>query len=136
MNNRTKTVLDKINDEFYRPRGLYALVLTWNPDDGAIHETLNINNNILSRTSNGTGSSKSSLAKKLSMSSGMTSGNFEFPETAPLIFLALDDIAKIDEKGQEKTKKMAFVADYLDRRARASYVRSPYSLRGLVMDLE
>ncbi|KAF8850677.1 hypothetical protein BDZ45DRAFT_769445 [Acephala macrosclerotiorum] len=105
--------LDKINDEFYRPRGLYTFILAWNPEDGAIHQTLDIIN-ILSRASNGAGASKSSLAKKLATGSGSTPGTFEFPETAPLVFPVLDDIMTMDEKGREKTK-ITFFADYLDR---------------------
>ncbi|KAK8902849.1 hypothetical protein QC760_008351 [Botrytis cinerea] len=32
---RTNSFLDAMNNQFFRPRGLYALVLTWNPDDGS-----------------------------------------------------------------------------------------------------
>ena len=64
---------------------------------------------------------------KLKSSSGNPFGAYEFPETAPLVYPALDYMILKDE---EKTKgfryKMkrskAFIDDYMDRRAQARFV--------------
>jgi hypothetical protein len=63
----------------------------------------------------------------LRKSNGKTYGEFQWPETAPLIYPALDDLAvTTDETMQVKKsslqKKRRFVEDYMDRRAQAKFV--------------
>jgi hypothetical protein len=67
---------------------------------------------------------------KFHTSNGNTYGDFEFPEAAPLIFPAIDEMA-VQEGGEAVTKRAKlkkaseFTSDYLDRRARAAYVSDP-----------
>lgn len=66
-------------------------------------------------------------ADKLKSSNGKPFGAYEFPETAPLVYPALDYLAlKDDEKSQGKRYKLkrsrAFLEDYMDRRAQARFV--------------
>ena len=69
--------------------------------------------------------------KKFSNSSGKTYADMEFPEVAPLIYPALDNLA--EQQGEEAVrkrdklkKKAKFVDDYWDRRAQARYVSVPF----------
>lgn len=60
-------------------------------------------------------------------SNGNTYGEIAFPEVAPLIFPALDDLAsQTGEDSQRKREKIkrakGFADDYMDRRAVAKYV--------------
>lgn len=123
---RTNAFLDKMNDEFYRPRGLYCLVMTWSPESSETSSTFDLTSTI-SAKSKSSPSGPSNFVKKFSNSSGKTYADMEFPEVAPLIFPALDNLA--DQQGEDavrkrdKLKKKAnFVDDYWDKRAQAKYV--------------
>ncbi|RFU28762.1 hypothetical protein B7463_g7589, partial [Scytalidium lignicola] len=124
---RTNSFLDRMNNEFFRPRGLYCLIMTYKPESSSRHEVVDISKTII--TYSGTGPSESkfkSTMKNLRISSGKTYGEFEMPEAAPLIFPALDEAAtKSGAEGQKMRDKLKsgqkFVADYMDRRAQASY---------------
>ncbi|KAK6596585.1 hypothetical protein H4I96_09237 [Botrytis cinerea] len=122
---RTNSFLDAMNNQFFRPRGLYALVLTWNPDDGSHTSMVDMTSTISKSIDPQTGESKT--RNKFHTSSGNTYGDFEFPEAAPLVFPALDATlantgSEEEEKLKEKLKRKGnFVSDYMDRRARAQY---------------
>jgi hypothetical protein len=68
--------------------------------------------------------------RNIRLSSGTTYGELQMPESAPLIFPALEQ--KIAMEGDENVKKENalkrtgnFINDYMDRRAQAAYVRLP-----------
>lgn len=119
---RTNNFLQKINAEFFQPRGLYCLVMTWNPESSHRSQSVNITDTIASRSATG----DSSITSKFRSSDGRTA-ECDFPEVAPLVFPVLDQVAAqtSTDGGQMKKKvqsTMAFVADYWDRRATAEYV--------------
>lgn len=121
-----------MNDEFFRPRGLYCLVMTWNPDNHEDCKTINLNSTISSALESQKSGVKRTM-NKLKTSNANTYGDFEFPETAPLVFPALDDLSshtgEEEMKKRQKLKKAGgFVSDYMDRRARAAYVSRLYIL--------
>ena len=120
---RTNKFLNKINEQFFRPRGLYCLIMTWNPASPNRVEQVDLNATIASRTT-----AEPGMASKFRSSDGNTYGEWQFPETAPLIFPALEKLASQTgadaEKEQGKlAKSKEFVANYWDRRATAEYVR-------------
>jgi hypothetical protein len=125
---RTNTFLDTINDEFFRPRGLYCLVMTWNPESDETHTSVNLISTITSSANehNSSLSGMSKLKHNLKRSSGNTYGELDFPETAPLIFPGLDNLQEqTGEEAKSKREKLNrtgnFVSDYWDRRAQAEY---------------
>lgn len=127
---RTNTFLDRLNTEFFRPRGLFCLVLTWNPQSADSQNTVNLTSAI-------TSSSPSSLSatQKFRHKFQSSSGNgFELGETAPLIFPALEHVAAQEgEEGakmRDKLKKKGeFVGNYWDKRAQAKYAaKNPDSM--------
>lgn len=96
--------------------------MTWNPASSDHVEAVNLDATIASRTQ------PASMTSKLRQSDGVTHGEWQFPETAPLVFPALDKLAsQTGEDAEKKQGKMArsmdFVAGYWDRRATAEYVR-------------
>lgn len=125
---RTNTFLDRANNEFFRPRGLFCLVMTWNSESDQRTDTIDITSTISNRVALQSSSSKTQKIKdQFSSSNGNTFGDIEFPEVAPLVFPALDKLA--DETGEEaatkkeKLKKAKnFASEYFDRRAVAKYV--------------
>ncbi|KAG9663401.1 hypothetical protein KCU64_g1340, partial [Aureobasidium melanogenum] len=129
---RTTTALRKLNEEFFQPRGLYCLIMTWNPDSNNKMERVNITETVatLNKGSRGV----SGVQDKFRSSDGTTYGELAFPEVAPLVFPTLDELAA--QTGPEAAKKksnvakgMAFVGKYWDKRATAEYsMQNPDSI--------
>lgn len=99
--------------------------MTWNPESTQQIEQVNLAETVASRTNPATGLAGSQ--KKYKASDGNTYGELEFPEVAPLVFPALDQLAaRTSEDGVRKKTKMGkgftFVANYWDKRATAEYV--------------
>ncbi|KAI0550031.1 hypothetical protein F4679DRAFT_595135 [Xylaria curta] len=118
---KTNHFLNQVNNSFFMPRGLIALIMTWKPSQ-ANEMLTNVNFEMepaIAKAANE--SEQSSLRKKFAQSSGATA--FEWPETAPLVFPVLDNIAAMDtEKKQNALKRTgAFVAGYMDARSRAKW---------------
>jgi hypothetical protein len=121
---RYNSVLDQMNDGFYRPRGLYAMVLTWNPESDDMEIGINLNEIIGKNTIPPEGivqKTKHSLRPSMGNTNGVA-----FTETAPLVFPHLDALEG-DSSYEAKTKKEQianaknFAADYFDRRAQAKH---------------
>ncbi|KAL6716600.1 hypothetical protein ACLMJK_006167 [Lecanora helva] len=121
---RTSKFLQKINEEFFRPRGLFCLVMTWNPHSVHRVEQVNLTTIIEARSHPQIG--LAGFQSKYRTSDGNTFGEFEFPEVAPLVFPALDNLASqtspdaITAK-QKIAKRMKYVAEYWDKRATAEF---------------
>ncbi|TVY43144.1 hypothetical protein LSUB1_G001312 [Lachnellula subtilissima] len=112
--------LDRLNDDFFKPHGLYCLIMTYKPESSDSHGSVNMMKSITST------SFFSSWTQKMRVSSGKIYGELELPQAAPLIFPGLDSVAsEMGEEGAKKQKRMKksgkFVADYMDRRAQAKY---------------
>jgi hypothetical protein len=117
--------LRKLNEEFFQPRGLFCLIMTWNPDSRNKVEQVNISETVASMNQESKGVSK--VGDKFRSSDGTTYGELAFPEVAPLVFPTLDELAA--QTGPDAAKKksnvakgMTFVANYWDKRATAEYV--------------
>jgi hypothetical protein len=116
LHSRSKTnrFLDQVNEDFFAPRGLVALIMTWKPSQ---------KDSILTRaefdmqSSIGKASDTSKSRRMFESSSGATS--FEWPQTAPLVFPALDDLASEKQAAIKRSGK--FVGEYMDKRARAKW---------------
>ncbi|KKK26899.1 hypothetical protein ARAM_001233 [Aspergillus rambellii] len=121
----TNTFFDKINEEFFRPRGLFCLVMTWDPESSSTFTQFNLNTTISTAVEHGGPGFTNKLKHKLKSSDGKTAGELPFPEAAPLIFPDLDDdlgsnAAEGKLKGTKKRKE--FVDNYLDRRSQAKFI--------------
>ncbi|KAK0315033.1 hypothetical protein LTR91_009677 [Friedmanniomyces endolithicus] len=139
---RTNHFLDKMNDELFKPNGLYAFVMKYKTDEdlnnqtnpfGIRGEKIDMSTNqIVAKYAPATLSSRDSNThsmtdrmRDLRVASGNTQGSFHLPSAAPLIFPDIDNA--IARYGAEETLKdkardaQLFLADYLDRRAQAKY---------------
>ncbi|KAE8449808.1 hypothetical protein EG329_007284 [Mollisiaceae sp. DMI_Dod_QoI] len=123
---RSNSFLDRMNNEFFKPRGLYCLVMTYKPESNSSHARIDITKTISSSMSPAASKTRQTL-KNMRLSSGKTYGELELPEAAPLIFPALEDLADDASPDAEKKKSkmkssQKFMADYFDRRAQAKYM--------------
>ena len=96
--------------------------MTWNPADTSFETEINLQSTIVADIgSHGPASSTDKLKHSLRTSSGTTHGEFEFPETAPLVFPALDSLA-VDGKKEKRFKRgKRFVDEYMDKRVHAKW---------------
>ncbi|QKX63085.1 uncharacterized protein TRUGW13939_10253 [Talaromyces rugulosus] len=118
---RQNKSLARLNDEFFRPRGLYCLVMTWDPKSHSSRVNIDVNTTIKNSASNPGG-----MSRKFQSSSGTTT-EFEFMQTAQLVFPGLDYIAAApgeEAKGIKNKLKRSknFVTEYMDRKAQAEFV--------------
>lgn len=126
LHSRSKSnqFLDKVNESFFAPRGLVALLMTWQPSRRDEVWTVSEFDSVSSSIAKA--SEQDGKRRWYESSSGASS--FEWPETAPLVFPALDDLADADAgEGGEAKKQSAvkrggnFVGEYMDKRARAKW---------------
>ncbi|KAG9962249.1 hypothetical protein KCU61_g4947, partial [Aureobasidium melanogenum] len=119
---KTNRFLDKMNKGFFMPKGLFCLVLTWNPDTDEARTAVNFNGMAAKVMNAQNGNFMTSLRK----SNGKTYGEFQWPETAPLIYPGLDALVSTSGASSTKSslqKKRRFVEDYMDRRAQAKFAK-------------
>ncbi|SPO00103.1 uncharacterized protein DNG_02955 [Cephalotrichum gorgonifer] len=128
---KTNIFLDRLNQQFFKPRGLVALVMTWKPESTSRLTEVYMDNGVqdgISSAARGTSGMISKVADRLKASSAESS--FEWPETAPLVFPSLDELASpvspaeggAAQKKQNSFKRgEKFVDGYMDRRAQAKW---------------
>ncbi|KAB8218028.1 hypothetical protein BDV33DRAFT_193084 [Aspergillus novoparasiticus] len=159
---RANTFLDRVNQDLFMPRGLYAMVMAFKDDvpgqqSGALGqlsqklgktlfglEKVDINQPVekltfdpaptIAKYTHTDEHPEMDMVKKrlknIRLASGKTHGQIELPEAAPLVYPDLDRAAaramegngKEAEGTREKMKSAgAWVQDYMDRKAQASY---------------
>lgn len=148
---RRNTYLDQINETLFKPRGLYCLIMTFKPDSphdpvlgfnmsAFASSSLSVNATdqaLVKATSIPDGELRQKLAK-IRLTSGVSKGEMSLPEAAPLIYPAIDAAAQAaldsaggssgatqavlpDSSKEKLNASSGFLANYLDRRAQASY---------------
>lgn len=109
-----------MNEKLFKPRGLYALIMTYNPDSYSAFEVVDVSMStakaVAVQEGGGTGS-------KFSSAAGATNGEAQMPEAVPLTFPFLESAGN-EQKQNAFNKAKAFVGDYGDRRAQAKFVSS------------
>ena len=125
LHSRSKTnrFLDRVNEAFFAPRGLVALLMTWKPSR-ADELLTTAEFDMASAVAQASGQGEGRRRRRFESSSGASS--FEWPETAPLVFPTLDELAEAGEGGEAKKQSAVkrgghFVGQYMDKRARAEW---------------
>lgn len=112
--------LDRMNAEFFKPRGLYCLVVKYKPSSNEPVETIDINRNVTEAVASRDGEDWSKWKNLTSSSSSTTKHEEEIPEAAPLIFPDLDNMNTAQKENAVKHFGH-FVGDYMDRRGQAKF---------------
>lgn len=107
---------ERMNEELFKPRGLYVLLMTYKPTSAEPAIDFDVNQNIISSVVSRDGGKRS----KFRTASGKTHGEAELPECAPLIFPSLE-AANPEQKKSAFKRAHTFIGDYGDRRARAQF---------------
>ncbi|KAI1879231.1 hypothetical protein JX265_002185 [Neoarthrinium moseri] len=110
--------LDTMNEQFFKPRGLYCLVIKYKPASDELMEEVDLEHNVAKTIEKRDGQSK--WKHLVSASSATTKHDAEIPEAAPLIFPQLDNMDETQK--QNSVKRFGnFMKDYHDRQAAAKF---------------
>jgi hypothetical protein len=108
----------RMNEELFKPHGLYAMLMTFKPTSEESNVDVDIKANILKSVYARNGGGR----KKIRSASGKSVGEAEMPECCPLVFPTLDAPTTTEEQKKGAFKRAAaFVSDYKDRKARAQF---------------
>lgn len=133
---KQNTYLDKLNDSYFKPRGLYAMVVKYQPKNQSSNpfssslgsgqagqepiELVDVNRNINEMVEKREADAGKFWKGLLKATAGKTTHEEEMPEFAPLIFPYLDTLSEAEKQSAIK-QKGEFLKDYFDRRAQASF---------------
>ena len=107
--------LDEMNEKFFKPHGLYALVMAYQPESDEIVQEVDMNTNVLTSIASREGAHHSRFANF----SGKTR-EVEIPESAPLVFPELDALPESEKENVFK-RGGKNLGNYFDHRAQASF---------------
>lgn len=141
---KSNTFLDHINAQFFIPRGLISLVVTWKPgvsDNETVTAVDFDGRAVLSRSeTNLVQTTKDVVRQKILTKDGSrqiqeqmqhviksSNGIINAAEPAPLIFPTLDEIAGAQKDGDKKKKNAVdrsekWIDEYMDKRAQAKWI--------------
>ncbi|OAP57580.1 hypothetical protein AYL99_08318 [Fonsecaea erecta] len=110
--------LDNMNENFFKPRGLYALVMAYKPDSDDLVQNVDMNTHLVTSIA----TRDSGRGSRFADSAG-SSREIEIPESAPLIFPELDALPE-GEKENAFKRSGKRLGDYFDRRAQAKFEKA------------
>lgn len=118
LNYQQNGYLDVMNQQFFTPRGLYCMVIKYEPSSSDIVQNVDLDRNISQSIGGRQDQSKwRSIFKNSSMK---IENDLEIPAIAPLVFPGLDDLS---EKSTSSSLKHFghVIQDYQNRRAAAKF---------------
>ena len=127
---RANNFLTEANEKVFKPRGLFCLVMSFRPNDvpkGDVAMAQVDTSNTVLKWLDPPKSGINLKSSNLRSSSGVTHGELEMPETAPLIY-ADTGYAEISKPKDEESARGSLSSsrkitrNYFDKRAQAKYV--------------
>ena len=127
---RTNVYLDAVNDQLFKPHGLYCMMITYKPSQSD-QKVVQVDHAAIATERAARAEESAQKKGKLFMNTEAASsrGELSIPEAAPLIFPALDKAAAEEQTSSDKnpeqhpqfTSYRAYINDYLDRRRQAKF---------------
>ena len=119
---RNNRFLAAINDAFFKPQGLYCLIMTYKPSaPNRPSAAFDLRSTVAKAVAGPEDTWNSKLKSKMAPTQGTTQGAAQMPIAAPLVYPHLDGASEATKQSWMK-RSQAFVADYMDRRAQAAEV--------------
>jgi hypothetical protein len=112
--------LDEMNEKFFKPHGLFALVMAYKPESDELIQDIDMNTHVVQSIA-----TKETEGRKLRNKFANSSGHaheFEIPESAPLIFPELEALPEGEKEGAFK-RGGKNLANYFDHRAQVKFER-------------
>ncbi|KIY01502.1 uncharacterized protein Z520_03054 [Fonsecaea multimorphosa CBS 102226] len=110
--------LDKMNETFFKPRGLYALVMAYKPESDDLVQNVDMNTHVVTSIA----TRDSGRGSRFANAAGHAR-EIEIPESAPLIFPELDALPE-SEKVNAFKRSGKRLGDYFDRRAQIKFEKA------------
>ncbi|KIV83625.1 hypothetical protein PV11_05635 [Exophiala sideris] len=107
--------LDDMNEKFFKPHGLFALVMAYDPESNDLIEKADMSTSVLSSIA----SRDTGKASRFANASG-TTRELEIPQSAPLVFPGLDALGEAEKENAFK-RVGGRLGDYFDRRAQVKF---------------
>lgn len=98
--------------------------MTYKPDSSSTVEGINIDAVVVKSVATNKDGAQGQFHNAFYQSGGVFHGEWQIPESAPLIFPGIESMGA--EKQSYFKKKSAFLSNYLDRRAQAEFVCCPF----------
>ena len=130
---RTNSFLDRMNNEFFRPRGLFCLLMSYNPiavgAKGVPDEADAVSNALSSSSPTSKQPFTTRVKKNLRNPVAATAeGEDSLPtSTAPLVYLETSAMPRSPGEPKQKQKLGDRLNTYFDKRAQARYVSNQRS---------
>jgi hypothetical protein len=118
--------MDRMNNDFFRPRGLYCLLMAYSPIATDKKAKVNDANAVSKNEPPLTGSNFPATVRRNFRDplAGTAQGEESLPDTvATLVYPDVSGERRSPGKEQKKRKPFTRLNDYFDRRAQARYVR-------------
>lgn len=119
--------MDEMNENFFRPRGLYCLIMSYDPMGITGKENVDPLQAMTDHKANEAagGSLPSKVKKNLrNPSAGVSQGERNLPDSAAtLVYPDMEPSTQPNHDSSEQKKTFSRLNKYFDRRARARYVR-------------
>lgn len=132
---RQNKYLGGMNENLFKPHGLYAMLMTWKPARDSSPQTLvstvDMNNKIVKSVAAREISGRSSLRS----TSGKTIGQSQMPESAELVFPLLET-ASDEQKMNAMKKAGGWLGEWRDKRSTAKFVCARFQLTQISMYTE
>lgn len=108
-----------MNEQYFKPQGLFALVMAYEPDSKAPAATVDFSSTI-TKTAAPSQNTFKTVFKSFGRKTGTTRGEAQMPIAAPLVYPALDNATEQQKKNAFK-RGHAWAVEYMDRRAQATF---------------
>lgn len=120
LHGKQNKYLDEMNDQFFKPRGLYCMIIKYKPSSKELDEEVDVTKNITEQVAKRDDEERGKWRNYFTSASGKTQHEEELPEFAPLVFPYLD---KMNPSQKESAVKHFghFIQDYNDRRGQATF---------------
>lgn len=119
ISKKTNSYLDELNAHYFQPRGLYAMIMQYDPSDKQDSQMLDFDSLSANAVAKKTGDGNHNFMSGFKGSSGKTLES-QIPGVCPLIFPDLENASEEQQKNGFK-KAVGFARDYYDRRERATF---------------
>jgi hypothetical protein len=122
---KRNTFLDQINESLFKPRGLFCMMMTYDPEAPAIVDVdVTTSEQVaLAKYASNPETEWQRKLRTIRFTSGKTKGEMGLPQAAPLVYPGID--AALDDPSAEKQNFLKssgqFMSTYLDRKAQAEY---------------
>ena len=120
---RSSTFLDKMNAELFAPHGLFAMVMTFNPEQPS--QIISVDTASPSQVMRSASGTSFGSRGGIPNAQNTTYGEFQLPPASPLVFPDTERLPTTDQPKNTLLKMGDFIADYFPHTERLPPTNQP-----------